>query len=198
MASNRFTRSPSEASRYRIRYGMPRSRRCSRPVDSSPKNTPPRTSTTMATRLGPPRPEASSAIFSISAGGRLSTTKYPRSSRHLAASERPAPDSPVMMVKSGPPVSFTGRAAGSDAPVGPARSAASRSCCIFLAVRAITRSPRPEARLCPPRWGIRREGARGSCGPSRARSPGSAGSRPRWPGGGVPATRTAGAGRACA
>src|SRR5207248_1451993 len=34
-------------------------------------------------------------------GGRLSTTNQPRSSRHLAAVLRPAPDIPVSMVSSG-------------------------------------------------------------------------------------------------
>src|ERR687892_386162 len=60
--------------------------------ESSPKNTPPRTSSTMATLPGPPGLDASSAIFERSDGGRLSTTKKPRSSRHRAASERPAPE----------------------------------------------------------------------------------------------------------
>src|SRR5947208_16776931 len=54
----------------------------------------------MATRAGLPEVAASSAILPISAGGRLSTTKYPRSSRHFAASDRPAPDRPVITVKS--------------------------------------------------------------------------------------------------
>ena len=40
-----------------------------------PKNTPPRTSSTMATRPGPPGRDPSSAIFGNSVGGRLSTTK---------------------------------------------------------------------------------------------------------------------------
>ena len=47
-----------------------------------------------------PTGELHRALLPISAGGRLSTTKYPRSSRHFAASDRPAPDRPVMMVKS--------------------------------------------------------------------------------------------------
>src|SRR6266508_1477302 len=79
---------------------MPSRLRSSSPWDSSLKKTPPRTSATMARRDGPPAPPPSSAIFPISAGGRLSTTKYPRSSRHFAASERPAPDRPVITVKS--------------------------------------------------------------------------------------------------
>src|SRR5919197_1080455 len=79
---------------------MPSSLRSWSPRDSSVKNTPPRTSATMATRPGWPEVEASSAIFRMSAGGRLSTTKYPRSSNDFAASDRPAPDWPVMMVKS--------------------------------------------------------------------------------------------------
>src|SRR3712207_6877102 len=36
-----------------------------------------------------------STIVDSSDGGRLSTTNQPRSSRHLAAVDRPAPDSPV-------------------------------------------------------------------------------------------------------
>ena len=38
----------------------------------------------------------SSATFSMSADGRLSTTNQPRSSRLSAACERPAPDSPAI------------------------------------------------------------------------------------------------------
>ena len=101
VASNRRTRSSSDASRNTIRHGIDRSRRSSSARDSSAKNTPPRTSTTIATRRGPPAAVASSAIFPMSAGGRLSTTKYPRSSKLFAASDRPAPDRPVMMVTSG-------------------------------------------------------------------------------------------------
>src|SRR5437879_33541 len=79
---------------------MPSRLRSSSPWDSSLKKTPPRTSATIARRDGPPAPPPSSAILPISAGGRLSTTKYPRSSRHFAASDRPAPDRPVITVKS--------------------------------------------------------------------------------------------------
>lgn len=43
----------------------------------------------------------SSTIVGISAGGRLSTTNQPRSSRHLAAVLRPAPDIPEMITSSG-------------------------------------------------------------------------------------------------
>ena len=40
-------------------------------------------------------------MVGISAGGRLSTTNQPRSSRHLAAVLRPAPDMPEMITSSG-------------------------------------------------------------------------------------------------
>src|SRR5438034_6094123 len=79
---------------------MPNRLRSSSPWDSSLKKTPPRTSATIASRDGPPAPPPSSAILPIRVGGRLSTTKYPRSSRHFAASDRPAPDRPVITVKS--------------------------------------------------------------------------------------------------
>ena len=42
----------------------------------------------------------SSATLGMSAGGRLSITKNPRSSSTSAAAERPAPDMPVMIVTS--------------------------------------------------------------------------------------------------
>src|SRR5947207_14421012 len=56
---------------------------------------------------------ASSTIFGINDGGRLSTTKYPRSSSAFATSERPAPDRPVTIVKSGVSASMTPSSFGS-------------------------------------------------------------------------------------
>src|SRR3954468_10710944 len=50
--------------------------------------------------MGRSWPLASSATLVMSAGGRLSITKKPRSSRTRAASERPAPDMPLMIVTS--------------------------------------------------------------------------------------------------
>ena len=47
-------------------------------------------------------PRASSATLPMSIGGRLSMTKKPRSSSTCAASDRPAPDMPVMIVTSRP------------------------------------------------------------------------------------------------
>ena len=55
VASYRFTRSSSAASRNTIRYAMRRSFSSSSAFDSSPKNTPPRASTTIATRCGAAR-----------------------------------------------------------------------------------------------------------------------------------------------
>src|SRR5262245_53127757 len=62
-----------------------------------------RTSITTATLVTAPRACApSSTMVEISSGGRLSTTNQPRSSRHLAAVLRPAPDSPVTTATSTP------------------------------------------------------------------------------------------------
>jgi hypothetical protein len=65
-------------------------------VRRSDENARDRTSATTAI-LGtaPCARELRSTIVASSDGGRLSTTNQPRSSRHLAAVERPAPDSPV-------------------------------------------------------------------------------------------------------
>jgi hypothetical protein len=49
-----------------------------------------------------------STIVAISSGGRLSTTKKPRSSRHLAAVLRPAPDRPLTTTVSSAPRSAGG------------------------------------------------------------------------------------------
>ena len=60
-----------------------------------------RTSTTAAIRDTAPLVRAArSAIVGTRLGGRLSTTYQPRSSSALAALERPAPDSPVMITTS--------------------------------------------------------------------------------------------------
>ena len=63
--------------------------------ESSPKNTPPRASTTMATRAGPPgsQPRVRPSSAAARAAG-CRRRSQPRSSRECAASERPAPDSP--------------------------------------------------------------------------------------------------------
>ena len=54
-----------------------------------------RTSSTMAIRVTSPLVrDPRSTMVVISSGGRLSTTNQPRSSRHLAAVDRPAPESP--------------------------------------------------------------------------------------------------------
>ena len=60
-----------------------------------------RTSTTAASRdTAPLDLAARSTIVGSRPGGRLSTTNQPRSSSDLAAVDRPAPDSPVMMTVS--------------------------------------------------------------------------------------------------
>src|SRR5687767_11248645 len=61
---------------------------------------PDRVSTTKPKRLPPSWARPSSATLAISAGGRLSMTKNPRSSSTSAAADRPAPDMPVMIVTS--------------------------------------------------------------------------------------------------
>src|SRR2546430_599091 len=62
-----------------------------------------RTSITTATLVTAPRAWApSSTMVEINSGGRLSTTNQPRSSRHLAAVLRPAPDRPVTTATSTP------------------------------------------------------------------------------------------------
>ena len=62
------------------------------------KKRPPRMSETKAALLAFPSEWAqSSANFGMRAGGKLSTQKYPRSSKHRMASLLPAPDNPVMM-----------------------------------------------------------------------------------------------------
>src|SRR5579859_5435680 len=66
---------------------------------SSPNISSPRMSRTSATLRKFRLFEQSSANFGMRLGGRLSTQKYPRSSRHLAAWLLPAPDNPVTMTK---------------------------------------------------------------------------------------------------
>ena len=58
----------------------------------------------------------------ISSGGRLSTTKKPRSSKHFAAVLRPAPDSPVTTTVSSAPARCVAVALGLDARRAPLRS----------------------------------------------------------------------------
>ena len=63
-----------------------------------------RTSITTASRVTAPWLRLpSSTMVATSSGGRLSTTKKPRSSRHLAAVLRPAPDRPVTITVSSAP-----------------------------------------------------------------------------------------------
>ena len=78
-----------------------------------------RTSITAASLLTPPREcSASSAIDRMSCGGMLSTTYQPRSSRTLAAVDRPAPLMPVRMTRSVEPGSMpAGCRAGVPGPV---------------------------------------------------------------------------------
>lgn len=100
--SKRRTRASSEDSRNTMRRVTWRDSRSARDWWRSSKNRRPRTSTTTAIRATFPWERApSSTIVGIRAGGRLSTTNQPRSSRHLAAVERPAPDIPEMITSSG-------------------------------------------------------------------------------------------------
>ena len=78
---------PSRAARRARRRGRRRTRRSARRRRAR-------------TAAGPRSPRPSSATLAMSAGGRLSITKKPRSSSTSAAAERPAPDMPVMMVTS--------------------------------------------------------------------------------------------------
>lgn len=110
--SKRRTRASSEDSRKTIRRVTCLASRSARDSRRLSKKRRPRTSTTTAIRATLPCERApSSTMVGISAGGRLSTTNQPRSSRHLAAVLRPAPDIPEMMTSSGmvagpSPVSF--------------------------------------------------------------------------------------------
>ena len=73
-----------------------------------------RTSTPAASRCTPaPTEVIIPARAGRSCGGRLSTTYQSRSSRALAARERPAPDMPVTMIISGRSAGRTGGAARS-------------------------------------------------------------------------------------
>ena len=72
------------------------------PCDSSPKNTPPRASTTMATRAGPPGRDAELGHLAEQRRRQVVDHEVARGPRgECAASDRPAPDSPVMIVKPG-------------------------------------------------------------------------------------------------
>ena len=79
--------------------------------------------------IGVSWPRASSATLPMSIGGRLSITKKPRSSSTCAASERPAPDMPVMIVtSSGGSAVLMRRPSSRSRPACRARSGASRPC----------------------------------------------------------------------
>ena len=80
------------------------------------KNSRLRTSTTAANRCTPaPTVVIMPDRAGSSWGGRLSTTYQSRSSRALAARERPAPDMPVTMISSGRSAGGTGGVASSRA-----------------------------------------------------------------------------------
>src|SRR5690348_13622235 len=99
--SNRRTSVSSAASRYTTRALAPRAPRSLMADFRSVLNARLRTSTTAAIRLTAPLDLAArSTIVGSRPGGRLSTTNQPRSSRDLAAVDRPAPDRPVMMTMS--------------------------------------------------------------------------------------------------
>src|SRR5690349_2040714 len=99
--SNRRTSVSSAASRYTTRAVAPRAPRSLMADFRSVLNARLRTSTTAAIRLTAPLDRAArSTIVGSRPGGRLSTTNQPRSSRDLAAVDRPAPDRPVMMTMS--------------------------------------------------------------------------------------------------
>src|SRR5438270_5999354 len=88
----------SEASRKRTRTRGPEARSVCRAAGSSSRYSrrgP--VPTTSATRsVVEPGARTSSATLAMRAGGRLSMTNHPRSSKVLAALDRPAPDSPVI------------------------------------------------------------------------------------------------------
>ncbi len=93
--SNRRTSTSSGASRKRTRTRW-RARPGSRGPAGRPRSSPPPRPITRATRsVSEPGRPPSSATLVIRAGGRLSMTNQPRSSRVAAAVERPAPDMPV-------------------------------------------------------------------------------------------------------
>ncbi len=81
-----------------MRYGWPVSSSLSSSSSSVAKNSFERMSQTTATRfMRLPGSAVSATSCDRSAGGRLSMQKYPRSSNVWMASERPAPERPVMM-----------------------------------------------------------------------------------------------------
>ena len=92
--SKRCTSDWSVASKNSKRYAAPLDCRVSSALFKASKNFPPRTSTTTA-RDAISELLACDASSGNSAGGKLSTTYQPRSSRACATVDRPAPDIPV-------------------------------------------------------------------------------------------------------
>ncbi len=100
--SKRRTRASSDASRKITRRLTCLAARAASDSRRLSKKRRPRTSTTTAIRATLPCERAPrSTMVGIRAGGRLSTTNQPRSSRHFAAVLRPAPDMPEMITSSG-------------------------------------------------------------------------------------------------
>src|SRR5579864_5764457 len=99
--SNLRTSVSSAASRYTTRAAARRAPRSLMADFRSVLNARLRTSTTAAILVTAPLDLAArSTIVGSRPGGRLSTTNQPRSSSDLAAVDRPAPDSPVMITMS--------------------------------------------------------------------------------------------------
>src|SRR5438270_12761813 len=91
-------RTSSDASRNRMRTRAPVDRRASRAAGSASRySSRGPVPTTSATRsVVDPGARTNSATLPMRAGGRLSMTNHPRSSKVLAAFDRPAPDNPVI------------------------------------------------------------------------------------------------------
>ncbi len=96
--SKRRTRTSSEASRNSILTLAPVDRSAFRAGSTSSRySLPPRPTTSATFSVSEPGTLTSSATLVIRAGGMLSMTNHPRSSKVAAAVDRPAPESPVMM-----------------------------------------------------------------------------------------------------
>ena len=96
---NLFTRTSSVASKNNISYLNCSFSKSLKLWNRSLKNTPPLISITNATlSIFPSLCLHASANFVINVGGRLSTQKYPISSKLLVASDLPAPDNPVTII----------------------------------------------------------------------------------------------------
>ena len=96
--SKRRTRTSSDASRNSILTRFPVERSASRAGSTSSRySVPPRPTTSATFSVSDPGTLTSSATLVIRAGGMLSITNQPRSSKVAAAVDRPAPESPVMI-----------------------------------------------------------------------------------------------------